>query len=83
MGTVTWDRIRRHAAKEEGSRTQTSRRTTRAEGGRALSHRHATREEGGGTFIEPPPTVMAAKGTCRRATREGGARNLTGPQTLA
>ncbi|KAG8060392.1 hypothetical protein GUJ93_ZPchr0002g25924 [Zizania palustris] len=79
MGTVTWDRIRRRAAKEEGDKTQTSRRTARAEGSRALSRRRTTREEGGGTFTEPPPTVTAARGTCRRATGEGGAKTLAGP----
>ncbi|KAG8061005.1 hypothetical protein GUJ93_ZPchr0002g24394 [Zizania palustris] len=82
--TVTWDRIRHRAAKEEGGRTQTSRRTARAESGRALSRHRATREEGGETFTELPPTVTTARGTCRRATGEGGARTLTGPpQTRA
>ncbi|KAG8085379.1 hypothetical protein GUJ93_ZPchr0010g9457 [Zizania palustris] len=62
IGTVTWDLIRRRAAREEGGGAQTSRRTARAEGGRALSRRRANREEGGGTFTEPPPTVIGVEG---------------------
>ncbi|KAG8072693.1 hypothetical protein GUJ93_ZPchr0006g43452 [Zizania palustris] len=43
-------------------------------------HRRATREEGGRTFTEPPLIVTAARGTCRRATGEGGRQN---PRWLA
>ncbi|KAG8099800.1 hypothetical protein GUJ93_ZPchr0013g35237 [Zizania palustris] len=78
-GTVTWDRIRRRAAREEGGRAQTSRRTARAEGGRALNRRQATRVEGGGTFIEWRPTVVS-----RRAGVCGGpARVLAPPSPVA